>query len=108
MKCYRCLMGNFLGTTGTPPCISPKSVQKKMSVALICHRDVYDGEHHEYVRLQHHDQDVEYRPKDAKRGGTDHADEEVGAPRTVGGPQPQQQENDLAGVHVAVQPQRMR
>ena len=29
---------------------------------FVRHRDVHDGEHHEDVRLQHDDQDVEDRP----------------------------------------------
>src|SRR5258706_14374004 len=32
------------------------------SVVLVSHLDVDHGEHHENVSLQHHDQNVEYRP----------------------------------------------
>ena len=45
---------------------------------------------------------MEYRPTDAEDGAEEHA------AQAGGGPQPQQQENDLARVHVAVQPQRVR
>ena len=69
---------------------------------LVRHRQVDDGEHHEDEGLQQHDQDVEDRPARAQDAGEDRAG------KAGGGPDPEQDEDDLAGVHVAEQPQRVR
>ena len=61
---------------------------------LVCHRDVRHGEHHEDERLNHHDQDVEDRPAQAK----DRARRGSGEPRRT--PPPEQNEDDFAGEHV--------
>src|SRR4051812_4810400 len=71
-------------------------------VVFVRHRDVHDGEHHENVGLQKNNQDVEDRPAQAEQ----HAQAGPAEPR--GGEQPQEQEDQLARVHVAEQTQRVR
>ena len=65
------------------------------------HRDVNDRQHHEDVRLQRHDQDMEYRPDPTEHRPKDRSGK---AGRS---PHPDQQEDDFASVHVAEQTHRM-
>ena len=59
---------------------------------LVAHLDVDDGQHHENVGLQEHDQDVEDGPADREDAAEQRAD------RSGRGPQREQQEDDLAGM----------
>ncbi len=71
-------------------------------MALMRHRYVDHGEHHEYVRLQRDDQDMEDRPDQAERDG------KQGAGNAGARHHPQEEKDDLARVHVAEEPQRVR
>ena len=64
--------------------------------------DVDQGQHHEDEGLQRDDQDVEYRPADPEHRAED------GSRKAGRSPQPEEQEDDLARVHVPEQPQGMR
>src|SRR5258707_1718488 len=83
-------------TRGHTPLLIPE-IGWRMSVTLMRHGDVDDSQHHEYVRLQQDDQDMEDRPGEAEQDGEEGADE------AGPGRHPQQQEDDLARVHVAEQ-----
>src|SRR5712671_297894 len=78
-----------------------KTISNELMV-LVRHRDIDDGEHHEDVSLQQHDEDVKNRPAQSQ----DRAEYRAREPGRR--PHPQQQEQDLACVHVAEQPQRVR
>src|SRR3954451_6525591 len=76
-------------------------------VMLVRHRHVHDGEHHEDVGLEHDDQDMENGPAQSEDHRSKPSDSVI-ALETVRCPQPQQQEQDLASVHVAEQTQGVR
>src|SRR6266446_9173256 len=69
---------------------------------FVRHRDIYDGQHHEDIRLQDDNQYVEDRPAEVQHAANDDASDPGCRP------QPDQKKDDLARVHVAVEPQRMR
>src|ERR1700728_1976605 len=78
-------------------------------VVLFRHRDVDDRQHHEDVGLQQHNQDVEDRPSGAE---CDLCQEREPAPDGPSAHRESQQgdqnEQQLAGIHVAVQPHAER
>src|SRR5579862_7130949 len=72
------------------------------SVMLVRHREIHDGQHHEDVCLEQDDQQLEDGPAEMQERAGNHADP---AGRTE---HRDDQEHDLAGVHVSEQTQRMR
>src|SRR3954451_19684703 len=77
-------------------------MDEETSVVFVRHRDVNDGEHHENIGLEQNDQDVEDRPAEMQESANHRAHYSGGSPK------PEQHEDDLASVHVAEEPQRMR
>ena len=73
----------------------------EVSMAFVSHGDIYDREHHEDIGLERHDQDMEDGPAYAEYGA------KYGSHQSGGRPQPEQEENDFACVHVSVESQGM-
>src|ERR1043166_2367674 len=74
----------------------------RISVVLVRHRDIGDGKHHEDIRLEERDEAVEKQPCGLRERAPDRP--ENAARRE----QRDEKEHDLARVHVAEQPQRVR
>ena len=80
------------------------------SVPLVCLADVDQRQHHEDERLQHYDKNVEQRPQRSRDQVPDpeHGAAEQGQRRGGHTHQRDQQEEQLARIHVAEQPHAMR